>query len=140
MLALPLLLVIGSKGALIVRVLVTPDVPCSASCLRMFRTPLWYFVVALAIYACAGIAVGIRAGDYHVIGFLGGLNGFLANPLGRGIGAGGNLSLDGGDLRLEPLAAARPYRCGGGKRGRRAALPDGSRGASSCSACCSGSS
>jgi hypothetical protein len=28
-----------------------------------------------------------------VIGFIGGLRGFLANPLGRGIGAGGNLSL-----------------------------------------------
>ena len=32
------------------------------------------------------------------------------------------------DLRLEPLAAARPHRRGGGKRRRRAALPDGSRG------------
>jgi hypothetical protein len=58
----------------------------------MFRNISWYFAT-LAAYAAAGIAVGIRAGDYHVIGFLGGLRGFIANPLGRGIGAGGNLSL-----------------------------------------------
>jgi hypothetical protein len=59
---------------------------------RLFRNITWY-LATIAAYAIAGIAVGIRAQDYHVIGFIGGLRGFLANPLGRGIGAGGNLSL-----------------------------------------------
>jgi hypothetical protein len=85
------LLVIGSKGALVTLALVLGFL-LLASYLRMFRNLVWY-LVTLAAYACAGIALGIRAGDYHVIGFLGGLRGFLAQPLGRGIGAGGNLSL-----------------------------------------------
>ena len=38
--------------------------------------------------------MGIRSEDYHVIGFIGGLNGFMKNPLGHGIGSGGNLSLN----------------------------------------------
>jgi hypothetical protein len=37
---------------------------------------------------------GLSVDDYHVIGLLGGLNGFLQNPLGHGIGVGGNLSVD----------------------------------------------
>jgi hypothetical protein len=85
------LIVIGSKGALVTLAL-TLTFLVLASYLRMFRNLYWY-LFTLAAYACAGIAVGIRAGDYHVIGFIGGLRGFLANPLGRGIGAGGNLSL-----------------------------------------------
>ena len=91
LLAVPLLLVIGSKGALITIVLVLTYLALATS-LRMFRRIGWYLALLVA-YAAAGIAVGIRAGDYHVIGFIGGLRGFLANPLGRGIGAGGNLSL-----------------------------------------------
>ena len=91
LLVLPPLLVIGSKGALMTLAL-TLAFLALASSLRMFRNLYWY-TFTLAAYACAGIAVGIRAGDYHVIGFIGGLRGFLANPLGRGIGAGGNLSL-----------------------------------------------
>ena len=45
------------------------------------------------VYVGYGVYSGQRAGDYHVIGFLGGVNGFLENPLGHGIGVGGNLSL-----------------------------------------------
>ena len=91
LLVLPALLVIGSKGALVTLFLVLTFLAL-ASRLRMFGNIVWY-LMTLAAYACAGIAVGMRAGDYHVIGFIGGLRGFLANPLGRGIGAGGNLSL-----------------------------------------------
>jgi hypothetical protein len=91
LLTLPLLAVIGSKGALVALFLVTTFL-LLAKHVRMFRNISWYFAT-LAAYAAAGIAVGIRAGDYHVIGFIGGLRGFIANPLGRGIGAGGNLSL-----------------------------------------------
>jgi hypothetical protein len=38
------------------------------------------------------IRIGLQIGDYHVIGFMGGWNGFLEKPLGRGLGVGGNLS------------------------------------------------
>jgi hypothetical protein len=48
--------------------------------------------VAMIAYAAIGIVVGRRIGDYHVIGLMGGLHEFLLNPIGRGIGAGGNLS------------------------------------------------
>jgi hypothetical protein len=48
----------------------------------------------LAAYVAAGILTGIRTQDYHVMGFIGGLRGFVSNPLGRGIGVGGNLSID----------------------------------------------
>jgi hypothetical protein len=92
LLALPLLLVIGSKGALIFAVL---TIAATAILLRCRGwTPLWILLALLAIYAAAGIVTGIRTGDYHVIGFFGGLKGFVANPIGRGIGVGGNLSMD----------------------------------------------
>jgi hypothetical protein len=91
LLVLPPLLVIGSKGALVTLFLVVLFLVLIAS-LGVLRNIAWY-LATITTYAIAGIAVGLRAGDYHVIGFIGGLRGFLANPLGRGIGAGGNLSL-----------------------------------------------
>jgi hypothetical protein len=91
LLVLPLALVIGSKGALVTLVLVLTFLGL-ARLAHAFRNLAWY-LATLAGYAAVGIAVGIRSGDYHVIGFIGGLRGFLGNPLGRGIGAGGNLSL-----------------------------------------------
>jgi hypothetical protein len=92
LIAFPALLVIGSKGALLLVVIVT----AALFVMRRFRGvgPLWFFATLLLIGAAAGIVMGIRAQDYHVMGFLGGLNGFLQNPLGHGLGAGGNLSLD----------------------------------------------
>lgn len=47
---------------------------------------------AVFFYLAFGISYGLYTRDYHVIGFLGGVQGFLANPIGRGIGVGGNLS------------------------------------------------
>jgi hypothetical protein len=91
LLVLPPLLVIGSKGALIALFLVMTFLVLVAS-LGVLRNITWYLATITA-YAIAAIVIGLRAGDYHVIGFIGGLRGFLANPLGRGIGAGGNLSL-----------------------------------------------
>lgn len=44
-----------------------------------------------AFYVVYGIWTGIKIGDFHALGFMGGVNGFLANPLGHGLGAGGNL-------------------------------------------------
>ncbi len=44
-----------------------------------------------AFYVIYGIRTGIEIGDFHALGFMGGLYGFLSNPLGHGLGAGGNL-------------------------------------------------
>lgn len=49
-------------------------------------------VVVLAVYAAFVIHTGLQLGDYHVIGLMGGWNGFLHAPLGRGLGLGGNLT------------------------------------------------
>ncbi len=44
-----------------------------------------------AFYVIYGIRTGIQIGDFHSLGFMGGVYGFLSNPLGHGLGAGGNL-------------------------------------------------
>jgi hypothetical protein len=88
--ALPLLLVIGAKGALALLVLAL------AVCLvsRFYRgilLPLGLFA-ALGLYAAFAFTSGLQTGDFHVLGLLGGLHGFLANPAGHTLGEGGNLS------------------------------------------------
>ncbi len=92
LLALPLLLVVGSKGALIFTVLVTSAL-VALPYLRG-NAPLWSYMAVLASYAAVGIITGIRMQDYHVIGFVGGVLGLMSNPIGRGIGVGGNLAVD----------------------------------------------
>ncbi len=44
-----------------------------------------------AFYVIYGVRTGIEIGDFHALGFMGGVYGFLSNPLGHGLGAGGNL-------------------------------------------------
>jgi hypothetical protein len=92
LLTLPLLLVVGSKGALIA-VLFVGATLLAMTYVRALRK-LWPFLALLALFAVLGIITGLDAGDYHVIGFFGGLRGFLSNPFGHGIGVGGNLSLN----------------------------------------------
>ena len=88
--ALPLLMVIGSKGAafllavaLMARVFYRPN---------RARATLAAVVLLAAAWTVAATAYGARHGDYHVLGLFAGLRGFLANPLGQGLGIGGNLS------------------------------------------------
>jgi hypothetical protein len=90
--SLPLLIVIGSKGAL--ALLLLSMAGFLASKVLGGRWLIWLYLVVLAAYAAAGIVLGIRAEDYHVIGFIGSVKGFLQNVLGHGLGTGGNLSLD----------------------------------------------
>lgn len=88
--ALPLLVLCSVKGALIMAIFV-----CSAWISTRLLGPvvtLLLGLLALVIYAVIAIYVGLQIGDYHVIGFMGGWNGFLQNPFGRGLGVGGNLS------------------------------------------------
>ena len=90
-LAIPLLLVIGSKGALIFTVMVILTLLLATRVRSAWL--LWGYQTLLVLYIAVTIDTGIRVEDYHVIGLIGGLNGFLSNPLGHGIGLGGNLTL-----------------------------------------------
>lgn len=88
--ALPLLIFCSVKGALITVIFVIAAW-VSTRVLGAVVT-LLLGLVALMIFAVAAIHVGLQIGDYHVIGLMGGLNGFLEKPFGRGLGIGGNLS------------------------------------------------
>jgi hypothetical protein len=88
--ALPLAIFCSVKGALIMVLFV---------CAAWIATRLIGALATLAagfagliVYALIGIYIGLQIGDYHVIGFMGGWNGFLQQPFGRGLGSGGNLS------------------------------------------------
>src|SRR5262249_26229433 len=90
--AVPLAIVCGVKGALIMTLFVI-----AGWIGTLVIGALWTLVggvIAVLVYAAIGIYVGLQIGDYHVIGFMGGLNGFIAWPFGRGLGVGGNLGDD----------------------------------------------
>jgi hypothetical protein len=88
--ALPLLLVVGSKGAMFTLLLAL----MARVLMRMFgRRFAIGATIALAVaWVTAAIAYGATHGDYHVLGLIAGLKGFLHDPLGQGLGIGGNLS------------------------------------------------
>lgn len=88
--ALPLLIVCSVKGALITVVFVIAAW-ISTRLLGAVIT-LLLGLLALMLFAVFAIRLGLQIGDYHVIGLMGGLNGFLEKPFGRGLGIGGNLS------------------------------------------------
>jgi hypothetical protein len=90
-LVVPLLVMIGVKGA---------NLLFACSMLLWWG---WYITrsrrfllisgfIMMAAYIQFGLSFGLERGDMHVIGFMGGVRGFLANPLGRGLGVGGNFS------------------------------------------------
>lgn len=88
---MPLIVTIGSKGAI-----VCLGMSLVGHWLRALPRRLAVGTVAglLAVYVAAGLAIGLMQGDYHVLGFMAGIRSFLANPVGAGLGAGGNLSGD----------------------------------------------
>ena len=88
--ALPLLILCSVKGSLIMVIFVGAG--WVATRLLGPVITLLLGLVTLVAYVIVAIRVGLQIGDYHVIGFMGGWNGFLQNPLGRGLGIGGNLS------------------------------------------------
>jgi len=88
--ALPLLVLCSVKGALIMAIFV--GAAWISTRLLGPVVTLLLGLLALVVYAIAAIHIGLQIGDYHVIGFMGGWNGFLQNPFGRGLGVGGNLS------------------------------------------------
>jgi hypothetical protein len=90
--SLPLLVVIGSKGA-VAYLLFTVIAVLAA---RRYRGNALFaiFVLALAVYAGAALGIALVEKNYHALGFIGGLNQFVANPLGHGLGVGGNLTTE----------------------------------------------
>jgi hypothetical protein len=88
--AIPLAIFCSVKGALIMVLFVCGS--WIATRLIGAVATLGLGLAGLLVYAAIGLYVGLQIGDYHVIGFMGGWNGFLQLPLGRGLGAGGNLS------------------------------------------------
>jgi hypothetical protein len=88
--ALPLLVFCSVKGALILIAFV--GLAWASTRLLGPMVTLLLGLLGLIGYATLAIYVGLRIGDYHVIGFMGGWNGFLAQPFGRGLGVGGNLA------------------------------------------------
>lgn len=64
------------------------------SVFRLFGAGMAFAAVISAafLYALAGIAIGLNIGDFHVLGLMSAIHEFLLNPIGRGIGSGGNLS------------------------------------------------
>ena len=90
--AIPLLLVVGAKGSLVL--LLVTLVFCLIS--RFYQgilLPIGLAIV-LALFAAFAFYTGLQVGDFHVLGLIGGVEGFLANPAGHTLGAGGNLSTD----------------------------------------------
>jgi hypothetical protein len=91
-LALGLLLVAGVKGPLIL-LATTLAIFVLWRVLRDRALVLSASLVLLVAYVGLGIRTGMANGDFHVIGLLGGVNGFVRMPWGHGIGVGGNLSV-----------------------------------------------
>jgi len=88
--ASPILIAVGSKGAIMV---VLASIVMRV-CLPLFGARVAISTTALMLigYTTLAILVGYANRDYHVIGFVSGIRFFLDNPIGRGLGQGGNLS------------------------------------------------
>lgn len=90
-LLVPLLLFANAKGAIILLILVW----FAWGMAKLFgaRFALITLGFVLSAYILIGIQVGLFIGDFHVLGFMGGVYNFAGNPIGHGIGAGGNLAV-----------------------------------------------
>lgn len=85
-----LLFLCNAKGPLILLILVGGG----WLVFRLFGAGFAFIVIGAAafFYAIAGVAIGLSVGDFHVLGLMSALHEFPRNPLGYGLGSGGNLS------------------------------------------------
>ncbi|MEY9124424.1 hypothetical protein [Bradyrhizobium yuanmingense] len=88
--ALPLLVFCSVKGALITVIFVAAG--WIGTRLIGAVATLLLGLAGMIAFAILAIRIGLQIGDYHVIGLMGGLDGFVQRPYGRGLGIGGNLS------------------------------------------------
>lgn len=105
--ALPILIAVGSKGAIMV---VMASIVMRV-CLTLFGARVAISATALMLigYTTLAIVIGYANRDYHVIGFVSGIRFFFDNPIGRGLGLGGNLSGTAMALIDWPRAQAQGY-------------------------------
>lgn len=105
LLAMPLLLATSAKGPLIFTILCVGFYFFARRATTDF--PIKALAAFLVVYAIAIIKIGAGSGDYHVLGLLGGLNGFFKLPIGHTLGDGGNLSIvDFGALKWDDFQKA----------------------------------
>lgn len=86
-----LVMLIGAKGPMILCIL---SIGLSLIYTRT-RNVAWLLstmTLCLGLILVSGLVYGFYTNDYHILGLMGGVRGFLENPIGRGIGVGGNLS------------------------------------------------
>lgn len=62
---------------------------------------------ALTLYVAVVLVYGYLSNDNHFVGMMGGFKGFLSNPVGHGIGVGGNSSETTANVTLEGGDAAK---------------------------------
>lgn len=90
LLIVPLLIMIGAKGPIVLVLL--PFAFYAFYRATGTRAVLWMIPVALVAYSALIVVYGLRSRDMHVLGLIAGLKGFITDPIGRGLGVGGNLS------------------------------------------------
>ena len=101
-LAVPLLVLASAKGAFVVVLFV---ILAWTATRVLGPRPALHMMLALAlVYAVTMFVTGWMTGDYHIIGLVGGLKGFVSLPIGHGIGSGGNLT---GSVSVEEWSKAQ---------------------------------
>ena len=103
-LLLPLLVIANAKGAVIMVVL--SGIAFVVSRLFGMRFAFFSLFAMLCVYVAAGIVLGLRIGDFHVLGLMGGIYNFVEYPIGHGIGIGGNLTTNFATLDWSDFQAA----------------------------------
>ena len=103
-LLVPLLIFANAKGPIILLFFVT--LAWIAARLFGHRFAFFSLLTALFAYIGLGVIVGLNIGDYHVLGFMGGVHNFIELPIGRGIGTGGNLATNFAELDWPAYQAA----------------------------------
>jgi hypothetical protein len=90
-LATPLLLSTSAKGAMVL-FLGALGFSWLARHLRG-DAPVKALAIGLFVYAATVFQIGYSGGDFHILGLIGGVNGFLSLPIGHTLGDGGNHSI-----------------------------------------------
>jgi hypothetical protein len=92
----PLALIVGSKGALVMALAALLAIVTFRIMAPGFVRTV--FFAGIAAYALFVVVFGLRVGDYHVLGLMAGIRALAANPVGHGIGSGGNINVDMGRI------------------------------------------
>ncbi len=89
-----MVLLVGAKGA-IVLTLASLLFYAFYSVVPHPRLLLLLLASFIILYVPVVIYYGLLSEDFHILGLIGSIHGFLENPLGRGVGVGGNMSTQG---------------------------------------------